>query len=207
MVDVFKGTTTVGIVCREGIVLASESRATMGSFIASRAAKKIYKIDDTIGMTTAGAVGDAQSLVRMIQVESSLYKMRRREPMSVGATARLLSNILISRRYFPFLVQLTLGGTDKLGPRLFSLDALGGEIEEKEIVAIGSGSPIAYGVLEAQFKPEMSIDEGSLLAVKAVHNAMKRDAASGEKIELVKITADTYEEISDSDVDKIISSL
>jgi proteasome beta subunit len=206
MVDVFKGTTTVGIVCDGGVVLASESRATMGNFIASRTARKIYKIDGLIGLTTAGVVGDAQSLVRTIQVESRLYRMRRRETMSVGATTTLLSNILMGRRYFPYLVQLTVGGVDKLGPKLFSLDALGGQIEEQEAVASGSGSPIAYGVLEAEFKPGMSIEQGSELAVKSIHNAMKRDSASGDAIELVRITPDGYEEVSDSEIDKIRQS-
>ena len=110
MVEVFKGTTTVGIVCKDGVVLASESRATMGHFIASTTAQKIYQIADRVGLTTAGVVGDAQSLVRMIQVESRLYNMQRGEPMTVKGTTSLLSNVLSSRRYFPLMVQLLLGG-------------------------------------------------------------------------------------------------
>lgn len=126
MVEAFKGTTTVGIVCDGGVVLASESRATMGSFIASRTAKKIYQIDDLVGLTTAGVVGDAQALVRMIQAEARLYRMQRGEPLTIKAITSLLSNILSARRYFPFLVQLVVGGVDKMGPKIFSLDALGG---------------------------------------------------------------------------------
>jgi len=112
MVEVFKGTTTVGIVCKDGVVLASESRATMGNFIASTTAKKIYQIADRVGLTTAGVVGDAQSIVRMIQVESKLYNMQRGEPMTVRGTTSLLSNVLASRRYFPFMVPHLLGGVD-----------------------------------------------------------------------------------------------
>jgi proteasome beta subunit len=207
MVEVFKGTTTVGIVCKDGVVLASESRATMGHFIASTTAQKIYQIADRVGLTTAGVVGDAQSLVRMIQVESKLYNMQRGEPMTVRGTTSLLSNVLASRRYFPFMVQLLLGGVDKKGPQLFSLDALGGSIQEQKVVATGSGSPTAYGVLEALYDPEMNVEEGMKLGIRAIHNAMKRDSASGDVIQAVKITAGGYEVADESEVEKIRRSL
>jgi proteasome beta subunit len=204
MVEVFKGTTTVGVLCDGGIVLASESRATMGNFIASSTAKKIYQVDDLVGLTTAGVVGDAQSLVRMIQVEARLYRMQRGEPLTVKAITSLLSNILAGRRYFPFMVQLIIGGVDRYGPKIFSLDALGGQIEERKIVSTGSGSPIAYGVLEALYKPSISIEDGAILAAKAIKNAMKRDSASGDKIEVVKITKDKYQELDDPGLDEIM---
>jgi len=206
MVEVFKGTTTVGVLCDGGVVLASESRATMGSFIASNQAKKIYQIDDLVGMTTAGAVGDAQSLVRMVQVEARLYKMQRGERMTVKAVTSMLANILSSRRYYPFMVQLVMGGVDRYGPKIYSLDALGGQIEERRIVSTGSGSPIAYGVLESQYKPGISIEDGTVLAARAIHNAMKRDSASGDKIELVRIT-DRYEEVGEPEFTEIMNLL
>ena len=201
MVEVFKGTTTVGVLCDGGVVLASESRATMGSFIASSSAKKIYQVDDLVGLTTAGAVGDAQSLVRMVQVEARLYKMQRGESMTVKAVTSMLANILSSRRYYPFMVQLVMGGVDRYGPRIYSLDALGGQIEEREVVATGSGSPIAYGVLESMYKPGISIEDGTVLAARAIHNAMKRDSASGDKIELVRIT-NKYQEVGEPELDR-----
>jgi len=206
MVEVFKGTTTVGVLCDGGVVLASESRATMGSFIASSQAKKIYQIDDLIGMTTAGCVGDAQSLVRMVQVEARLYKMQRGERMTVKAVTSMLANILSARRYYPFMVQLVMAGVDRYGPRIYSLDALGGQIEERRIVSTGSGSPIAYGVLESQYKPGISIEDGTVLAARAIHNAMKRDSASGDKIELVRIT-DIYEEVGEPEFTEIMKLL
>ena len=207
MVEVFKGTTTVGILCDGGVVLASESRATMGNFIASTTAKKIYQVDDLIGMTTAGVVGDAQALVRMVQVESRLYRMQRGEPMTVKALTTMLSNVLSSRRYYPFYVQLLIGGVDRYGPKLYSLDALGGQIEERKVVSTGSGSPIAYGVLESMYRPGISIEEGTELAAKAIHNAMKRDSASGNKIELVRITKDKYEEVGELENQEIMKLL
>jgi proteasome beta subunit len=206
MVEVFKGTTTVGVLCDGGVVLASESRATMGNFIASSAAKKIYQVDDLVGLTTAGVVGDAQSLVRMVQVEARLFKMQRGEPMTVKAITSMLSNILAARRYFPFMVQLVMGGMDRYGPKIYSLDALGGQIEERKIVSTGSGSPIAYGVLEAMYRPGISIEEGTVLAARAIHTAMKRDSASGDKIELVRIT-DKYEEVGELKLMEIMKLL
>ncbi|VVB92577.1 Proteasome subunit beta [uncultured archaeon] len=203
----YKGTTTIGLVCDKGVVLASERRATMGHFIASKDAKKVYQIDDLVAMTTAGSVGDAQRLVKWMQVESKLYKMRREEPMTVKGTVSLLANILNGNRYYPYFVQLLVGGVDKNGPCVYSVDALGGTIEEKKAVATGSGSPMAYGVLEDRYAENMPIDEGVELAVRALHNAMKRDSASGDGIHVVKITPEEYVEIEDTEIKKLRETL
>jgi proteasome beta subunit len=203
----YKGTTTIGLVCDKGVVLASEKRATMGHFIASKDAKKVYQIDDLVAMTTAGSVGDAQRLVKWMQVESRLYKMRREEPMTVKGIVSLLANILSGNRYFPYFVQLLVGGVDKNGPGIYSLDAVGGLIEEKKAVATGSGSPMAYGVLEDRYIEKMPIDEGVELAIRALHNAMKRDSASGDGIDVVKITTDGYLHLEDAEIKKIRDNL
>ncbi|SES84625.1 proteasome endopeptidase complex, beta component Threonine peptidase. MEROPS family T01A [Methanococcoides vulcani] len=195
-----KGTTTVGIVCSDGVVLATEQRATMGNFIASKTAKKIYQIDDLVGMTTAGSVGDAQQIVRVISVESKLFKMRRQESVTIKGIATLLSNLLSGQRYYPLMVQLLIGGFDKNGPAVYSLDALGGKIEETKAVSTGSGSPMAYGVLEDRYKDDMTVEEGVDLAIRALHNAMKRDSASGEGIDVVVITKDKYERLDQEEV-------
>ncbi|MBC7084963.1 MAG: archaeal proteasome endopeptidase complex subunit beta [Methanomethylovorans sp.] len=202
-----KGTTTVGIVCDKGVVLATERRATMGNFIASQTAKKIYQIDDLVGMTTAGSVGDAQQIVRIMSVESHLYKMRRKEPMTIKGITTLLSNILSGQRYYPLMVQLLVGGVDKNGPAIFSLDALGGAIEETKAVSTGSGSPIAYGVLEDRFTEGISIDEGVELAIRALHNAMKRDSASGNGIDVVVITADKFNRLGEKEIQQYIDKM
>ena len=189
-----KGTTTVGLICGDSVVLASEKRATMGSFIASKAARKIYQVDDRMGMTTAGIVGDAQALVRVVSVEARLYKTRRQEPMTVKAMTTLLSNVLNGQRMFPYLVQLLVGGIDRNGAHIYSVDPFGGNTDEREIAATGSGSPIAYGVLEDKYSTDMSLEEGIALATQALRSAMKRDSASGEEIEIVTITKDMYKE-------------
>lgn len=203
----YKGTTTIGLVCDTGVVLATEKRATMGHFIASKDAKKVYQIDDLIAMTTAGSVGDAQRLVKWMQVESRLYKMRREESMTVKGIVSLLANILSGNRYYPYFVQLLVGGVDKNGPGVYSLDAVGGIIEEKKAVSTGSGSPMAYGVLEDRYVEKMPIDEGVELAVRALHNAMKRDSASGDGIEVVKITADGYTIVDEAHIKNLRNSL
>ena len=202
---VYKGTTTVGIVCRDGVVMATEKRATMGNFIASKRAKKIYKISDRVAMTTAGSVGDAQFLVRLIKVEMNLYEIRKEERPSVRAIATMTSNLLNSVRYFPYLVQLLIGGIDDRGASIYSIDPIGGAIEETDIVATGSGSPMAYGVLEDAYRDGITVDEAVELAVRAIHSAMRRDSASGDGIDVVKITEDGYYELGREEVEQILS--
>ena len=192
--QIMKGTTTVGLIFKDGVVLATEMRATMGNLIASKRAKKIYKISPRIGMTTAGGVGDAQQLVRIMQVECSLYEMRRGRTMSVGAASTLLSNYLNQNRYYAYYVQLLMCGCDGEGPSVYSVDALGGATREEEIVATGSGSPFAYGVLEDQYRLDMTEEEAKDLAIRAVRSAMRRDSGSGENIMVVVIMKDKYEE-------------
>lgn len=207
MDQVKKGTTTVGLICDGGVVLASEKRATMGSFIASKAAKKIYQVDDYLGVTTAGIVGDAQTLIRMTSVEMKLYKIRRGEPMTVKGMATLLSNVLNGQRFYPYIVQLLLGGMDRNGAHIFSIDPFGGNTEEKEVASTGSGSPIAYGVLEDRYTKDMSLKEGTELAIKALYSAIRRDSASGGEMEVVVITKDKYETLSEERVQEIRNTL
>ncbi|MGB2727227.1 MAG: archaeal proteasome endopeptidase complex subunit beta [Halobacteriota archaeon] len=206
MDQVKKGTTTVGLICGGGVVLASEKRATMGSFIASRAAKKIYRVDERMGMTTAGIVGDAQTLVRLISVEARLYKIRRQEPMTVKGMTTLLSNVLSGQRMFPYIVQLLVGGIDRNGAHIFSIDPFGGNTDEKEIAATGSGSPIAYGVLEDRYSKGMPLEEGISLAIQALHSAMKRDSASGGDMQVVVIKEEKYEEVGEEKIKELRSA-
>ena len=187
-----KGTTTVGLVFSDGVILATEKRATMGYMIASKKAKKVYQVADRIGMTTAGGVGDAQQLARILTVECSLYQIRRSRPITVGAASTLLSNYLNQNRFFPYYVQLLVGGVDENGPGVYSVDALGGATKEDDIVSTGSGSPMAYGVLEDRFRKGMPENEAVELAIRALRSAMKRDAGSGEGIYVVVITKDRY---------------
>jgi proteasome beta subunit len=148
-------------------------------------------------MTIAGGVGDAQTLARLMQVECSLYQIRRGREMTVGAAASLLSNVLNQNRYYPYYVQLLVGGFDVNGPSVYSVDAMGGASKESDIVSTGSGSPFAYGVLEDRFEEDMDEETAKSLAIRALRAAIRRDSASGESMSIVVITKDKYEEMTE----------
>ncbi|MFO7872249.1 MAG: archaeal proteasome endopeptidase complex subunit beta [Candidatus Undinarchaeales archaeon] len=198
-----KGTTTVGIVCDEGVVVASDSRATMGFMISDKEARKIYKINDKLAMTTAGMVGDNQTLVRIMRAQSNLQKMEG-DGLSVKMAATLLANILNQQRYFPFLAQVIIGGHDKKGGHVFELDPVGG-ISEKNVASTGSGSPVAYGVLEREYKEGISIEEGKKMAAHAINSALERDAATGNNVRIVVIDKDGYKEVEEKEIKKLLS--
>ena len=185
-------TTTVGIIYKDGVVLASDQRATMGHFIACKTAQKIHMLTPFIGFTIAGGVGDAQELIRILKSEAAIYALRRGEQMSVGAMNALLSNFMQQNRGMPYEVHPTIGGVDASGPRLFSMDALGGSCEEVKFSATGSGSPAALGLIEDAYEENMSEGEAVALAERAIRTAIKRDAGSGEAVDIVVITGMGY---------------
>ncbi len=196
-----KGTTTVGLVCSDGVVMGTEMRATMGHLISHKTTKKLFRIDDHLGMTVAGLVGDAQALARTLRAEAELYQVKRDRGMSVKAASTLLSNLMNQRKFAPYMVQLLVGGVDEEGGSVYSLDAAGGSIPD-EFITTGSGSPYVYGVLEDAFESGLSVDEGADLAVRALTAAMKRDAASGDGIALCTITEeDGFVRLSEDDLD------
>ena len=200
---VLTGTTTIGLVCRDGIVLGTDTRATLGTFIAHKHAKKVYPIDDHIAMTIAGGVADAQSVVEVLQANSKLYKFEKGMPIPVSAVARLAANILFQSRFYPFLLQSIIGGVDEQGSHVFALDPLGSVTEEK-CVSTGSGSPVAYGVLEPGYKEGMLVKEAIPLVVKAVNSAMKRDSASGDSFDVAVISKEGYRELSEEEKKTIL---
>lgn len=196
-----KGTTTLGLVFKDGIVAAAEHRATMGTLIAHKVAKKIFKIDEHMLLTTAGLVGDAQLLARFLRVEAELYKLEREGPMPVKGAATLMANILNQRKFYPYYVQLIIAGVDNTGPHIFSLDAAGGAIEDI-YTTTGSGSPYVFGVLEDHYRKDMTEEEAIDLAIRAMTAAMKRDAASGDGMDVVVITKKGYRELSDEEIEE-----
>jgi len=174
------GTTTVGLVCKDCVVLASDSKSTMGWLVASKESKKVFQVDDKIAITTAGGAGDTQALIRVLKAEINLYKMNRNTEFTVKAATTLLSNILIGSRYYPYMAMLIIGGADKDGYHIFSIDPVGGA-EEDKYTSTGSGSPIAYGVLEDGYREGMAKDEGVMLAARSIRAARERDVFSGGK--------------------------
>ncbi|MEJ5326901.1 MAG: archaeal proteasome endopeptidase complex subunit beta [Candidatus Bathyarchaeia archaeon] len=202
---VLKGTTTLGVVCKDGVILASDTRVTMGFYIAHKFGKKVYKIDDHLGMTIAGTVADAQRVVDILIANAQLYKINMNRPMPVSAAARLTANLLFSARYVPLATQVLVGGIDDTGPHIFNLDPFGSLMEEK-MVSTGSGSPIAYGVLEDNYREDMSVNELLPTVVKAVNAAMKRDVASGNSYNVTIIDKNGYRELTDEEKRKLLSN-
>ncbi|MGA2789678.1 MAG: archaeal proteasome endopeptidase complex subunit beta [Candidatus Bathyarchaeia archaeon] len=181
------GATTVGIVCKDGVILAAERRVTYGYFVMSKSGKKVFKIADKIGAACAGIVADMQILTREVGAYLNLYTYEREQSVTVHTAAKLMGSMLFERRYFPYITQTIVGGIDEGGARLFVLDPLGSVIEDK-FTAVGSGSEIAMGLLETEFKEGMSIEEGKSLARKAVKAASARDIGSGEGLDMLVIT-------------------
>ena len=200
-----KGTTTIGVVCKNGVILSSDTRVTMGYFVAHKKGKKIYKIDDHLAMTIAGTVADAQWTVDVLKVNAQLYKLINKRNMPVSAAARLIANLLFSSRYFPLITQVLIGGVDDTGSHVYSLDPFGSLTEEK-CVATGSGSPIAYGVLEDQYREDATVEELLPVVVRAVHSAMKRDAASGDSFDVAVIDERGFRELTEEEKKKILES-
>ena len=188
------GTTTVGLRFADFVVLAADRRATAGYYVAHKRTRKIIKIADYMAMTTAGLVADAQALAEWLSLEVQHYTLINKKRMSVQAAAQLLATVLHSSRFYPYIVQLLLGGYDT-APRLYNIDWYGGVTEEKYVVT-GSGSPTAIGVIEDQYREDMSIDEAVDLAKRAVASSIKRDAFTGNGVNVVVIGKDFYKEYS-----------
>ena len=203
----YKGTTTVAAVCNDGVIMATDTRATMGSYVASKHAKKVYQITDQLAMTIAGGVAAAQRVVDILKVNAKLYNLEKGRPMPVAAAAMLVSNILFSNREVgaPLPLQALIGGMDLTGPHVYNLDPYGSLTEEK-MVSTGSGSPFAYGVLEDRYKEGSTVAEMAPIVVKAVDSAMKRDVASGDNFDVAVITSDGFKELSEEEKIALLES-
>jgi len=202
-----KGTTTIGVVCKDGVILGTDTRATMGTYVASKRAKKVYQITDNLAMTIAGGVAVAQKVVEILKVNARLYELEKNRSIPVKSAARLVSNLLFSNREvgMPLPMQALVGGFDDTGPHVYNLDPYGGLNEEK-MVSTGSGSPFAYGVLEAEFKEDSSVEEMLPVVVRAVDAAMKRDVASGDSFDIAVIGDGGFRELSPEEKQSILNS-
>ncbi|MGD0495749.1 MAG: archaeal proteasome endopeptidase complex subunit beta [Candidatus Bathyarchaeia archaeon] len=199
-----KGTTTVGVVCNDGVIMASDTRVTMGFYVAHKHGKKVYQIDDHLAMTIAGSLADAQKAVDILTTNAKLYKIELGRPLPISSAARLLANLLFSARYVPLLAQVLVGGLDDTGPHIFSIDPFGSLTEEK-YVSTGSGSPLAYGILEEKYKDGVPVREMLPVIVKAVDAAMKRDSASGDSFNVAVIDAKGYRDLTDKEKKQLLA--
>lgn len=189
------GATTIGVVCNDGVVLASEKRVSYGYMVMSKAGKKVFKITDTIGAACAGLVSDMQTLVREVEAYTKIFELDHGRPISVRSTAKFMSNVLFYRRLFPYITQTIVGGMDEEGPAIYILDPLGAVILDK-YATVGSGAEIAVGVLEAIYRDGLSVEEARDIVLRAMKSATARDVASGNGVDLLVITKDGIEEES-----------
>jgi proteasome beta subunit len=181
-------TTIVGILCKDGVVLSSDKRASKGFFIGSKLTQKILKVDESLAVAIAGQVSDAEYLVNAVRAERALVALQRGYPLTVKETTKLISNVAYQgmKSYQPYYAEFIVAGVDALGPHVYETD-MSGAVSSENFVSSGSGSPIAYGVLESNYKENMTIDQAKVLATNAVQAAMERDPGSGNGIDVVAI--------------------
>jgi proteasome beta subunit len=194
----FKGTTTIGVAARDGVILASDTRVTMGSMVAHKRGKKVYRIDDRLAMTISGNVADAQRTVEILKANARIYRLENKRAMPVKTAGRLVANLFFSARLTPYIAQILVGGVDDSGPHIYALDPFGSLTEEK-CVATGSGSPIAYGVLEDKYKEDLPMSEALLIVVNSVASAMKRNVATGDSFDVAVIDEKGYRELTEEE--------
>lgn len=181
------GATTVGLVCSDGVVLASEKKLSLGTLVISKTVKKVFKITENIGAACAGLSSDFHMLVRTIQVYTNLYSLEVKKPITTRAAAKVMSNILFARKWIPLITETIVAGVDDAGPQLYTLDLVGSLIED-DFAAVGTGAKVAVGVLESKYKKNLKVDEGRELAILAVKTASERDIASGEGVDILTIS-------------------
>ena len=203
------GTTTVGIVCKDGIILAADRRATLGGrIIVEKKTEKIVQINDDIAVTTAGSVSDVQLLVKILKAQLKLMEVRRERKASIREAANLLGTMVYGniRRFstIPAITGFLLGGRDEEGIYLYGLYIDGSVTLFDDYTADGSGFMFAIGVLENSYKKGISVNEGVKLAIQAINSAIQRDAATGNGIDVVAITKDGVKKVYEREINTTI---
>ncbi|ABK78168.1 20S proteasome, alpha and beta subunit [Cenarchaeum symbiosum A] len=182
----------MGIKATDGVVLCADMRASAGYFIANNNTMKIQRIDDHAGLTLAGGVADAQNIVDVLRYHASLHRIRKQGPIPIKSLARLTSLIFHQNRGYPFMADILMGGFDAVGPALYNIDMFG-SVEEKSYVTTGSGSPVAYGTLEEEYRADLTADEAKGVALRAVKAAITRNIGTGDGINVAVINGNGFE--------------
>ncbi|HXG74502.1 MAG TPA: archaeal proteasome endopeptidase complex subunit beta [Candidatus Nitrosotenuis sp.] len=188
---ILHGTTTVGIKVSDGVVLCADMRASAGYFIANNNTMKIQKIANHAGMTMAGGVADAQNITDVLRYHANIHKVQKNENIPIRSLARLCSLLFHQNRGYPFIADILIGGYDKDGPALVNIDMFG-SVEEKKYVTTGSGSPVAYGVLEDEYRENLKVEEAKVIALRAVKAAIVRNIGTGDGINVAIIDKDGF---------------
>jgi proteasome beta subunit len=196
------GTTIVGITAEDGVVMASDMRASLaGRVVSNKDVQKVEEIQPNAALSMSGSVGGAQSFIRSLRAEANLYEARRGEYMSISALATMGSNLLRGGPFFR--VVPILGGVDDDGGHVFSLDPSGSSLSDK-YTAQGSGMPYALGILEQEFSDDLTMDEAVQVGAQAIDSASERDTASGNGIHVTKITEEDVEIVGHKDIDDVL---
>jgi len=188
---ILHGTTTVGIKAKDGVILCADMRASAGYFIANNNTMKIQKIDEHAGMTMAGGVADAQNITDILRYHANLHRIQKQEPIPIKSLTRLTSLIFHQNRGYPFIADILVGGYDKTGPDLYNIDMFG-SVEKKTFVTTGSGSPVAYGLMEEEFHENLSVEDAKILALRAVKAAITRNIGTGDGINIAILDKDGF---------------
>jgi proteasome beta subunit len=203
------GTTTVGIVCKDGIVLAADRRASAGYMVADKKSRKVVPINEDMAITTAGLVSDIQLLTKIIKAQLKLIEIRRGKKSTVKQAANLLGGMVYSniRRMsmIPGIVGFILAGKDLTGFHLYNLGVDGSITEVDDYAADGSGMQFATGVLESTYKKDLTISDGIKLAVNVVNTAIQRDIATGNGIDVVTITKDGVKFVLEKEINSRVT--
>ena len=200
---ILHGTTTVGIKAKDCVILCADMRASAGYFIANNNTMKIQKIDLHAGLTLAGGVADAQNIVDILRYHANLHRVEQENPIAIHSLARLCSLIFHQNRGYPFMADILLGGYDVNGPALFNVDMFG-SVEEKSYVTTGSGSPVAYGLLEEKYKENLTVEEAKKIALQAVKAAIIRNIGTGDGINIAVMDKDGFRLLTDEQKKTVI---
>ena len=199
------GTTTLGLICKDGIILAADRRATAGYLIANKKTQKIIPITDKIAVTIAGTASDAQLLARYVESELKLKMIRTKREVTVkeaaNLTARFTYNNIRRPSMIPGIAHFIVGGADVTGFYIYDVFPDGSIAEVDDFISSGSGSVMVYGVLETLFKKGMMIDDAKNLAIRCINAAIQRDIASGNGIDIIAIRENGIEKIFDQTIE------
>ncbi|MFH1240157.1 MAG: proteasome subunit beta [Candidatus Diapherotrites archaeon] len=204
--DLKTGTTTVGIVAKDAVILAADMRASMGHLAYDEESVKLYRITENIALTNAGSVGDSLTIIRFLRSQAYLYEIERETRMSAKAVSSYLSNILNSHRYYPYIVQFLIAGFNDTAD-IYEVTPYGGVLKRDKYAVTGSGSELALATIDGGYKKDMSEEEAIKLAVKAVSAAKKRDLyTGGVSISVMIVRKNGIEELKRNEVEKYIES-
>ncbi|XP_065123588.1 proteasome subunit beta type-5 [Paramisgurnus dabryanus] len=198
-IEFLHGTTTLAFKFEHGVIVAVDSRATAGSYIASQTVKKVIEINPYLLGTMAGGAADCSFWERLLARQCRIYELRNKERISVAAASKLLANMVYQYKGMGLSMGTMVCGWDKRGPGLYYVDSEGNRVCG-DLFAVGSGSMYAYGVVDSGLRYDMTVEEACDLGRRAIYQATYRDAYSGGQVNLYHVHSDGWKRVSQDDV-------